>query len=115
VGLSGGVGRRSVYTAGNNFLVKQYTEGMMQEMHNIGEITFINNSGYLITKKNLGGFVDLVLSFAEAYICVTVLNRINIFFNLFQENFLKRCCIDILFSYSLVHFHVTGRSSNGYL
>jgi pimeloyl-ACP methyl ester carboxylesterase len=49
--------------AGNNFLVKLYTEHMMQEMHDGAEIVFVENSGHYIAEENPEGFVKAVLGF----------------------------------------------------
>jgi pimeloyl-ACP methyl ester carboxylesterase len=49
--------------AGNNFLVKPYTEHMMQEMHDGAGIVFVENSGHYIAEENPEGFVKAVLRF----------------------------------------------------
>jgi pimeloyl-ACP methyl ester carboxylesterase len=53
--------------AGNNFLIKQYTEAMMQEMHDGAEIAFVDGSGHYIAEENPEGFVSLVLGFVKRY------------------------------------------------
>jgi pimeloyl-ACP methyl ester carboxylesterase len=53
--------------AGNNFLVKDYTEFMMQEMHDGAEIAFVENSGHYIAEENPEGFVETVLGFVRKH------------------------------------------------
>jgi pimeloyl-ACP methyl ester carboxylesterase len=53
--------------AGNNFLVKAYTEHMMQEMHDDAEIAFVENSGHYIAEENPEGFVETVLRFVRKH------------------------------------------------
>jgi pimeloyl-ACP methyl ester carboxylesterase len=49
--------------AGNNFIVRLYTEHMMQEMHDGAEIVFVQDSGHYIAEENPEGFVKTVLDF----------------------------------------------------
>lgn len=53
--------------AGNNFLVKDYTEHMMGEVHNETEIAFVTNAGHYIAEENPEGFVEIVLRFVSMH------------------------------------------------
>ncbi|KAF2125244.1 soluble epoxide hydrolase [Dothidotthia symphoricarpi CBS 119687] len=53
--------------AANNFILKDHTVDMMEEMHNGAEITIVENSGHYIAEENPDGFVDMVLGFVSKH------------------------------------------------